>query len=532
MNRGIALAAAFACAAIAQPASAQRVQVAPHIDASQVLVADLTDGGDVLTYSTVGAGIDASIQSRRVEVQVSYNYEHRFAYDGDVGDSDMHSGLALARATVAPGLSIEAGGIATHAREDIRGDAPTSLAGDNDNLAEVYSAYVGPNLATDIGPLFANAAYRFGYTKVGTPGFTGVDPSQPRLDYYDDSTVHVATASVGSKSGKLLPVGVTVSGSYTREDAGQLDQRFEGKYGRGDVVLPVGRGVALAAGVGYEDIEISQRDPLLDTSGRPVVDGSGRFVTDPASPRRLAYDMDGIFWDAGVIWRPSRRTFLEARVGRRYGSMSYTGSFTHQIGPGSGVQIGVYDSVASFGQQLNGQIASLPTSFLNTTDPFGNQFGGCIYGTTGAAAGGCLNSLFGSTTTSAYRARGVTGVAVLNRAGTRIGFGGGYARRDFIAPDTGTGFTIDGSTDETLYAQLFASTDIGRNGALSTSVLATYYDTDIDASGGIFGWGANTAYTHRFGKLGAIVSAGLFGFDHEGDTSASAQALVGLSYGF
>ncbi|WP_204315025.1 hypothetical protein, partial [Klebsiella pneumoniae] len=83
------------------------------------------------------------------------------------------------------------------------------------------------------------------------PGQTGVAPGQPRLDYYDDSKVHVATASVGVKSGTVLPVGITASGSYTREDAGQLDQRFEGKYGRGDLVLPVAHGFALAAGVGY-----------------------------------------------------------------------------------------------------------------------------------------------------------------------------------------------------------------------------------------------------------------------------------------
>jgi hypothetical protein len=335
------------------------------------------------------------------------------------------------------------------------------------------------------------------------------------------------------KSGTVLPVGVTASGSFTREDAGQLDQRFEGKFARGDVVLPVGRGIALAAGVGYEKIEVSQRDALM-SGGVPVIDGNGRFVTDPSSPRRLAYNFDGTFWDAGVIWRPSRRTFLEARVGRRYGSMSYTGSASYQIGPGSGVQIGVYDSVETFGQQLNGSLVRLPTSFVSTTDPFGNQFSGCIFGTTGAAAGGCLNQVFASTVTSAYRARGVTGVAVLNRGGTRIGVGGGYARRTFLTPQSVGGVSIDGTSDESIYAQLFASGDVGRNGSISTSVFGSYYDSDLAGAEGILGWGANTAYTHMFGPLGATASLGLFGFDREGDANASAQAqaLVGLRYGF
>lgn len=516
---------------VAAPAQAQRVQVTPYVEASQVVAADL-NGGDVLTYSTVGAGIDARVQSRRVEVQVSYRYEHRFDYQNRLNNDHTHSGLATVKAAVAPGFSIEAGGIATRTRSDIRGDVQTSNVGNFSNSAQVFSAYAGPNVATHVGPVFVNGAYRFGYTKVEAPGQTGVAANQPRLDYYDDSTVHVATASVGVKSGTVLPVGVTASGSYTRENAGQLDQQFEGKWGRGDVVLPVAQGVALAGGVGYEQIKISQRDALRDTNGQPVVDGAGRFKTDPNSPRRIAYNLEGVFWDAGVIWKPSRRTFLEARVGRRYGSMSYTGSFSYQPTAGSGIQIGAYDTVQTFGQQLNGQLSTLPTSLASTTDPFGNQFSGCIYGTTGAATGGCMTGIFASATTSAYRGRGVTGVAVMGRGGTRIGFGGGWARRDFIAPTGGAGFTTDGTSDTTIYGQFFASTDVGPNGSLQGSVLGSYYNSDIPGNDGIYGWGANAAYTHRFGRLGATLSTGIFGFERDGESSASAQALLGLRYGF
>jgi len=530
----LVLTAAVALVCAGAPAQAQRTRVTPYIEASQVLVSDLTNGGDLLTYSTVGAGIDAQVTSRRVEVQVSYQYEHRFAYDKNLNDDSMHSGLAQARAKITPELTIEAGAIAARGRSDIRGDAFATSQGNLRNSSQVFAGYIGPSLATHIGPAFANAAYRFGYTKVEAPnGGTGVPAGAQPLDRYDDSKVHVATASVGVKSGTVLPVGITASGSYTREDAGQLDQRFEGKYARGDVVLPVGRGLALTAGVGYEKIEVSQRDALI-SNGAPVIDGNGRFVTDPASPRRIAYNFDGTFWDAGVIWRPSRRTFLEARAGRRYGSMSYTGSASYQIGPGSGVQIGVYDSVETFGQELNGQLTKLPTAFVTTTDPFGNQFGGCIYGTTGAAAGGCLNQVFASTVTSAYRSRGVTGIAVLNRGSTRIGAGGGYARRTFLTPQSVGGVSIDGTSDESVYAQMFASSDVGRNGSISTSVFGSYYNSDLAGADGIFGWGANTAYTHMFGPLGATASLGLFGFDREGDNNASAQAqaLVGLRYGF
>lgn len=533
MTRLIIVTVSLACAAgVAAPASAQRVKLEPYIEANQVFAADLNGGGDVLTYTSVDAGIDASINTRRVEVQVSYRYERRFGYEKPISNDEIHSGLAKAKIAVTPGFSLEAGAIATRSRNDIRGDASVSNQGNVRNTSQVYSGYVGPNLATHVGPVFANAAYRFGYTKVEAKGPTGVDPGQPALDTYDDSTVHVATASVGVKSGTVLPVGLTASASYTRENAGQLDQRFESKFLRGDVVLPVGRGIAVAAGVGAEQVQVSQRDPLRTGTGAPVTDSQGRFVTAPGSPRRLAYDFDGIFWDAGVIWRPSKRTFLEARVGRRYDSMSYTGSFSYQIGPGSGIQLGAYDSVQTFGSQLNAQVAALPASFVDNTDPFGNQYSGCVYGSTGAAAGGCLNGVFASSATSAYRSRGLTGVAVLNRGSTRIGIGGGYSRRDFLAPGGGTSFSTNGITDESVYTQLFASTDVGANGALSGSLLGSYYDTEIAGNDPIYGWGANTAYTHRFGKLGAMVSAGVYGFERDGGSSASAQGMVGLRYGF
>ncbi|WP_204272337.1 hypothetical protein, partial [Escherichia coli] len=82
--------------------------------------------------------------------------------------------LATVKAKVAPGFSIEAGGIATRTRSDIRGDVQTSNVGNFSNSSQVFSGYIGPNVATHLGPMFVNGAYRFGYTKVEAPGQTGV----------------------------------------------------------------------------------------------------------------------------------------------------------------------------------------------------------------------------------------------------------------------------------------------------------------------------------------------------------------------
>src|SRR3546814_8917483 len=85
-------------------------------------------------------------------------------------------------------------------------------------------------------------------------------------------------------------------------------------------------------------LETSQKDPLLDADGNPVVDDDGRFVADPASPQRFAYRTDGIYWYAGVVWRPSSRTRLEAHVGRRYDSWVYFGSLSNAMSETSGMR--------------------------------------------------------------------------------------------------------------------------------------------------------------------------------------------------
>jgi len=316
--------AGIAALLFASPASAadhaRHKSIAPYIEIGQVLTSDLQTG-DVLTYSTVAAGVDASIQTRQAQVQISYRYERRISWDKKVGDDDVHSGLARAAVQVVPGFTMEGGALATRTRSDIRGAAPGVLAGNVDNISQVYAAYAGPTLSSHVGPVSVGASYRFGYTKVESPGATGVAPGSAPLDRFDHSTSHVVQATAGVKAGRVLPVGITVSGAYERENASQLSQRYEAKYARADVVLPVTGTLALTAGGGYEKITVSQKDALL-AGGNPVVDSKGRFKTDPNSPRRIAYETDGFIYAGGVVWRPSPCTTLQARVGKRYGGIS------------------------------------------------------------------------------------------------------------------------------------------------------------------------------------------------------------------
>lgn len=530
--------ALLAGSAIALPALAQAQdrptrQITPYIEVGQVLTADLSNGGDVLTYSSVAAGIDASLQSRRTQVQVSYRYEHRFSWDDNQPDDDVHSGLARAAIQLTPALTIEGGALATRARSDIRGAAPGSFAGYASNLSQLYSAYVGPTLATNVGPASLSAGYRFGYTKVESSTPTGVPAGAQPLDYYDRSTSHLATASIGVRPNTVAPIGVTLSGAWQREDANQLDQRYEGKFARLDAVLPVTASLAVVGGVGYEKIELSQRDPLLTAAGVPVTDSAGRYVTNGTSPRRIAYDTDGLFWDAGVMWRPSPRTTVQGRVGRRYDSMIYTGSISYAMSEGSGLQVGVYDAVQSFGRGIGNALATLPTSFNTQPDPFGNQFGGCVFGTSGQAVGQCLNPTLGSITTANFRARGVDAVYVANAGPYRFGIGGGYANRRYLVPLNGFQSPLAGVTDETYYAQVFLGRALTPRSSIVANVYANYFDTGIVGAPDVFGAGANGSYTYNFGRFGATATAGIFTSDQGvAGKDTTAQGALGMRYSF
>jgi hypothetical protein len=530
----LATAAALMTLAAAMPATARKAQITPYLEVGQVLTADLKGDGDVLTYSTVAAGIDASVSNERSEAQINYRYERRFGYGKKLNDQDVQTGLARARYGIVPGkVNIEAGAIATRAREDIRGSAPGLLVGNVDNIVQVYSIYAGPTVTTNVGDLKVSGAYRLGYTRAEAGDFVPA-PGQPAVDQFDDSVTNFASASVGMESG-VLPFGWTVSGAFRRDDAGQLDQRFESKTVRGDIVQPVSPTVALVAGVGYEDIEASQRSPLLDANNQPVVNGDGRFVTDKSSPRQLAYDQDGLFYDAGVVWRPSRRTNIEARIGRRFGGLSYTGSATYLSSSATAFQVNIFDQIDTFAQQLNDNLARLPTSFTTVDNPLNSQFGGCLFGGTGdGRSGGCLNPAFQSVNGAVFRSRGITGLVSTNRGPLNFGFGAGYAQRKYRAPSGGGLFSLNGVRDESYFAQGQIAYQIDDVSNINAQLFASLFDSGIGGAPNVLSTGATGAYNRTFGRnLSTTAAVGLFSNRVDGQESdLTGTALLGLRYSF
>tara|TARA_R110002049_G_scaffold12509_2_gene55931 strand:- start:4272 stop:5273 length:1002 start_codon:yes stop_codon:yes gene_type:complete len=328
-----------------------------------------------------------------------------------------------------------------------------------------------------------------------------------------------------------LPFGWSVGGGWEREDGGQLDQRFEGKYVRADVTVPVSSSLALVGGVGYEDIEISERDAVRDNNGVPVVGDDGRLVTDETSPRLLSYDQDGIIWDAGVMWRPSRRTSLEARFGQRYGSETYYGSFGYRPNQNMALNISVYDTVSGFGNLLNDNLANLGTSFSSTRNPLSGELNGCAFGQTSSL---CFNDVLQSAASSSFRARGVNGQLTYNTGGWNAGLGAGYARRRYFASQLGAVAAVDGLVDENYYASMSIGRQLDSYSSFDANIYANLLDSGFVDAPNVLGIGANAAYYRQIlPGLQGTAAVGLDSFQQDGfDSEITASALLGLRYDF
>jgi hypothetical protein len=511
-----------------------RTEVHPYIEAAQVLDAQLMGKDELLTYSSLAAGVDVSLGEQRTTGQISYRYEHRFGWGKKLGNSDNHTGLARVSHQLVPEVvTIDAGAIATRSRDDIRGGDGNRFSSGSTNSSQVYSAYIGPTITTHAGPVELGASYRLGYTSVESSDFVPT-AGQPRLDSFDHSLSHEATVSAGMSPG-VLPFGWEVTGSYTREQTGQLEQRFEGKGVRGDITVPVTESLALLGGAGYEQVQSSQRAALFDAGGNEIFDAKGRVLTDPTSPRLIAYDFDGVYWDVGVGWHPSRRTSFEAHVGRRYDSWSYTGSLTWQASENSVFQIGAYDEVTTFGQQLGNNLASLPTNFDTNRNPLSRGFNGCTYSSGGGSAGGCFNSSLGSTSTAVYRGRGVSAQYAASTGRTSYGFGLGYSARRYKTPTIGgAAFSLNGVKDENWYVDGNMGYKIDQQSAIDTSVFANLYNSGIIGAPSVTSIGGSTSYQRSLGRhVSATAAVGAYTSRIEGQTTElNAQGQIGVRVGF
>lgn len=530
-----ALFAALAgAAAFATPANAQRAQITPYIEVNEVISAELSGDSDILTYTSLAVGADASVQTRRVQAQISYRYERRFGTSGSLSSQSVHSGLASARYNLNRNVALEAGALATRSRTDFEGDSPGLAFADSSNLSQVYAVYGGPSVSGNVGGVALNGSYRLAYVAVDANDdlvVPGPRDQRRRFDSYNDSVSHQVTASAGMSPGRL-PFGWTVGGAYIREDVDTLNQRFEGAFIRGDVVVPVSQTFALTAGVGYESLKSSQQDFLRGTNGLPLIDSRGNLIEDRARPRLRGVDIDGVIYDGGFIWTPTRRTELQLRAGHRYGGTSVTGSLRHQINEGSAISATLYDSVSSFGRGIINDLDALPTSFTLPRNQLIGGPNGCVFGND-PGTGTCFDDSLQSITSANFRNRGLSVLYSRTRGVWDFGVGANYARRNYLTSDNGNLFTLADVTDETAGIQASLGRNFTRNSGVDFNAYAQWNSSGLFGSSDIFATGVTGTYYRTFGeRLQGNASLGLYNTSGGQFDSTVAAALFGLRYGF
>lgn len=510
----------------------RRAEIVPYIEAAQVLTAQLEPFDDTVTYTRVAAGVDASISGRNSAASVSLRYERRFGWeDGDL-DGDTLSGLARAGLMVAEGLKLEAGALAAQTR--VEGNGFSSIggtAGDDDNTSQVYSVYAGPSVHTAAGDVEIEGHYRLGYTRVEEPDVLTLAPGAQPVDILDESTTHMAYARAGTRPNTVLPVGVGLGAGYTRQDISNLDQRVIDSFVRADVTVPVSPNVALVGGVGYEDVEVSSRDAVRDTNGLPVIGNDGRFVTDESAPRRIAYATDGLIWDVGVMWRPSRRTSAEFYVGERYGTMTYRGNFAYAPNSRSSLDISVYDGLTGIGGAMVNQLAALPEEFAAFRNAVTGEIGGCVAALEG---GSCFAGALGSVRSAVFRSRGVASSYSVDLGRTQFGVGAGYDHRKYVGAAGTVLGAIDGLVEETVWLAAYAGTRLDERSALNFNASANWFSNSFDVDGDALGFSTSLAYQRNLVRgLSGTAAVGLDGISQENlPDFLSASALLGLRYSF
>lgn len=510
-----------------------RMKIQPYIELGQSVLARLQPTHEVLTYTSVAVGVDMSLAGRRTEGAVSVRYERRFAERGNIGSNDTISGLARVRHDLIPRqLTIEAGGLAARTRFEASGASSIgSSVETGDRVAQVYSVYAGPAVSTHVGEVALKGSYLAGYTKVNTPRVSVPGVPQAQGDIFDHSVAQAAQVSAGIAPGTVLPIGLTASAGYNQEDISNLDQRVRELRAGVQATLPVNSEVALIGDVGWQDVKVSSRDAVRGPGGVPVVDRNGRYVTDKSKPRTIAYDVSGLTWDVGVMWRPSRRTSLSAFVGRRYDSLTYYGSLAYTPNARNALNINVFDAVSGFGSTVGDAVRGLPTDFTTDRNPFSGDISGCA---SGGQGGGCVNGALGSISSSTFRNRGVSAAYSHTAGKLRMGLGAGYLRRKFIGARGTVLATANGRTDETYYVNAQISGPIDRLTGFTVGVYDSWYKSGLSPLADVNAVGVNAGISRQFtNRLVGGAAVGLDSINRKVvDDELVATGQLSLRYNF
>jgi len=484
----------------------KRTKIIPYLELDQTVYDEVTPHQPVVTYTTVAAGVDMTINDQRTSGFLSLRYEHHFGESGGIGNSDTFTGIARTTTTLIPRtLTLDLGGLATRTSIEDSGGVLINPIENQGSIYQIYSVYAGPSLSTHVGIVGLKAAYNVGFNEIdqidhnASANSGGASANSGQADLFGHSLTQQGTVSAGVRPGQVLPFGVTLLGSYLKENINTLDQQLIDERAGVEFTQPISPSTALVADVGWEKVVTSQRNAEFAADGTPLIAANGQYVVDKSQPRQIAYKTDGLTWDVGVVWHPSKRTMAAAYVGRRYDSTTYYGSLYHAPDSRQTLSASVYDGIYGFGSGLTTALQQVPTDSTVVRDPFSGNVGGCYTGSTGSGApgGGCITGALGSANALVFRTRGFNASYGLNYGRLNFNVGGGYTSRRYIAAaDTILG-SENGKLDQTWYVDAGISGPIDRQTRFYVSAFGSIYHTDTFAYGGTADWGVSGSMVHH-----------------------------------
>ncbi len=505
--------------------------VAPYIEAGQVVDATLSPTSDVTTYSVFAAGIDAAIEGRNNQGTLALRIERRQGW-GKAGSDWAVSGIGRASSSIIQdALRIDVAGYADKTRIDGSG-AVLPGVGTSDSVAQTYTIVGGPSFSTDLGQVKLDGHYHIGYSSVGTPGALTVGGGAVAADVFSHSTVHDANLRASVRPGDVLPVGLALEQGFYQENISNLDQLARDWHVRGEVTVPIGDGLALVGGIGYERVLVAGRDAQrAPGTGAPLLDSSGRILADYSKPRQIALDTQGLIWDAGVTWRPSPRTDFEAHVGRRYGQFGGYGKFTYHPTGRQTLNLLVYNNLSGFGGQVTNSLFNLPTQFSVYRDGLTGNISPCVGSNSG---GDCLSGSLGSVRSTVYRSRGITAAYSLDLGHIQTGLGAGYDRRTYVAAPGTVVASLDGKTDNYYWVATFVTAELSPHSSLNTTLDAYWFQSGVALNSDVATVRATSVYNYAFSRhLSASAAVSVEGVNRQAlEDVWGASGKVGVRYTF
>jgi uncharacterized protein (PEP-CTERM system associated) len=281
-----------------------------------------TEISDYITNVSPGVGVRGS--GRQLTLNADYSPEFLFFADESSRNEvrQQFSGFANSE-LVQQRLFLDVSG--TVSRHEVGQTLPagqTELTANN-NLRQVIVADVSPSYRQHFGS-YADAEVRFRHDRVS------VDANQVS----DTTTNEVSLAVISGEEFSVLKWQLSGQQSHTDRDggaAGAANSDIRRRLGKADFEYAVAAGLGLIAGVGHEEIKDSTlREPI-----------------------------DGLIWDAGFVYRPSRATSLRATHGERFEQPNTSVALSHAFTPRTVLTASYAESVETSQGLLQGRLGNI-----------------------------------------------------------------------------------------------------------------------------------------------------------------------------